>query len=75
METILHNDKVWLTADGRLEVYDSRLATRINRYLKTYDNGLYTFRSGEEAVYKLKGSDQIQFILQQFLTKKSTIAG
>lgn len=69
METILHTQKCWLTSDGRLEVYNHKLATKINRFLKFYDGGDYTFKEGEEGLFRLS-SDQIQLILSKFLTKK-----
>lgn len=74
MDTILHNSKVWLTADGRLEVYDNRIANKLNAYLKTYDTGVYLFKQHEEAVFKI-APDQIQTILLTFLTKGSTQTG
>lgn len=69
METILHTTRFWLTSDGRLEVYDYKLATRLNRLLKAYDNGKYTFQEGEEALFKLESSNQIDSILCKFLRK------
>lgn len=72
MDTILHNENVWFTDDGRLEIYNSRLATKINKYLKTYDNGNYVFSDGEEACFRVP-SDQIQTILLTFLTRNRTI--
>lgn len=69
METILHTQKFWLTSDGRLEVYNHRLASRINKFLKFYDNGDYSFKEGEEGLFRLS-SDQIRLILSKFLTKK-----
>jgi hypothetical protein len=69
--TVLHNKKCWFTTDGRLEVYSPRLATKLNKYLKTYDNGNYIFQSGEEVVFKVP-SDLIGFIREEFLVKKST---
>ena len=68
--TILHNRRVWLTSDGRLEVYDNRLATKINEELKSYDSGKYKFKKYEEAVYRLS-REQIQYILDKFLIKKA----
>lgn len=62
--TILHNQKLWLTKDGRLEVYHHKLATRINRWLKYYDNGRYSFEAGEEGLFKLS-----QIELNEFITR------
>ncbi len=74
MDTILHNTKVWLTTDGRLEVYDPKLATRINRYVKSYANGKYTFKPGEEAVFKLS-QIELNKVLSLFLFRESTQTG
>lgn len=57
------------TSDGRLEVYNHKLATKINKFLKFYDNGDYSFKEGEEGLFRIP-SNQIQLILSQFLTKK-----
>ena len=48
----VHTSKFWLTGK-RLEVYDSKLATRINKKLLTYDNGRYRFKVGEEALFSV----------------------
>jgi Leu/Phe-tRNA-protein transferase len=69
INTILHNDKVWFTDDGRLEVYYHRLATKLNRLLKTYDSGLYVFEQGEEAVFMVS-QDMVPVILNDYLYKK-----
>ena len=71
---ILHNTKCWLTSDGRLEVYDAHLATKINKYLQWYMDGSlpYRFRRGEEAVFRLT-QVEINDILQRFLIKKRAI--
>ena len=67
--TLLHNKKVLLTSDGRLEVYNHRLATKLNKHFKEYDDGKYRFRAGEEAVFQIEPSE-ISFILETFLVKK-----
>lgn len=72
MDTILHNAKCWFTADGRLEVYHHELATKLNKHFKTYDNGNYRFKRGEEAVFKVP-SNQTQSILLTYLTKKQAL--
>lgn len=69
INTILHNDKVWFTSDGRLEVYNHRLATKLNRLLKSYDSGLYVFEQGEEAVFKVS-QDMVPVVLNDYLYKK-----
>ena len=71
MNTILHNQKVCFTDDGRLEVYDSRLATRLNKHFKKFDDGKYIFKKGEECFYSVPLT-QLNMILEQFLVKKST---
>lgn len=68
--TILHNKKCWFTSDGRLEVYNAKLATRLNKFMKTYDAGKYVFKQGEEGVFKIP-SNLIQMIREEFLVKKS----
>jgi hypothetical protein len=70
METILHNSKCHFTTDGRLEVYYNRLGTRLNRYFKRYDDGRYTFKEGEEAIFKVP-KDQFDYILKTFLSKRT----
>jgi hypothetical protein len=70
----LHTARFRLTEDGRLEVYDARLATRLNRALRRYEDGAYTFKRGEEAVYNLT-PEQLPSILQRFLAPKSTQPG
>ena len=51
MSTIkeVHTPKFWLTSDGRLEVYDYKLAIKINRYAKRYPEGSFT--KGDEAIF------------------------
>lgn len=71
---ILHSKHVCFTEDGRLEVYDDRLATKLNKFLKTYDSGIYKFQPGEEGLFWVP-SDQIQLILSNFLSVKSTKSG
>lgn len=39
------------SAEQRLWVTCPKLATKINRILKKYDNGSYTFKLGEEAYF------------------------
>lgn len=63
---MLHTAKFWLTSDGRLEVYDFRLATKIEKELKRY--GGYRFKVGEEAVFRLTKSE-VDTILGKFLKK------
>lgn len=69
MQTILHNNRCCFTSDGRLEVYYNRLATRLNRYFKSYDDGRYTFKAGEEAIFKVP-KEQFNFVLVTFLSKR-----
>jgi hypothetical protein len=69
IQTILHNNKVWFTDDGRLEVYHHKLATKLNRLLKSYDSGFYTFQQGEEAIFKIS-KEMVPIILKDFLYKK-----
>jgi hypothetical protein len=70
----LHTSRFRLTEDGRLEVYDARLATRLNRVLRRYDAGTYAFKRGEEAVFQVP-SDQLESILRRFLAPKSAQPG
>lgn len=72
METILHNRQVWFTADGRLEVYNHKLATKLNKFFKKYDNGKYKFEEHEEAVFNVP-PNQIGYIRSLFFSQKSTI--
>jgi hypothetical protein len=51
--TVAKNARFHLTDDGRLEVYAAKLATSLNILLKTYENGEYRFKQGEEAVFKV----------------------
>lgn len=71
ISTVLHNQKVWFTSDGRLEVYSHRLAARLNKYFKHYDNGDYIFQLGEEAVFKVPQIEH-NMVLARFLTRNST---
>lgn len=64
----IHTKRFHLTLDGRLEVYDNRLATRINRFLKVYDKGQYSFKEGEEAVFRLKDVS----VMHSYLIKKGS---
>ncbi len=50
----LHTKKFWLTADGRLEVYDARLATKLSKYFKKFEDGRHRFKVGEEAVFRVR---------------------
>lgn len=72
MITELHTSKLWLTTDGRLEVYDQRLALRFNRYFKKYDDGKYPFQPGEEAVFKVVSQVDYKAVLGALKRKKST---
>lgn len=74
MDTILHNAQCWLTSDGRLEVYNARLATRINRYLGWYMDGRipYAFKDDEEALFRLS-QVELNEVLHRFLVKKHAI--
>lgn len=67
--SVLHTSKCHFTSDGRLEVYAARLATKLNKFFKKYDNGDYVFSEGEEGVYDVS-PDRIQLILSTFLTRK-----
>jgi len=52
----LHTKQVHLTPDGRLEVYDYKMANRLNTILRKYFEGvdqLYKFKKHEEAVFKV----------------------
>ncbi len=70
----LHTKRFRLFEDGRLEVYDHRLATRLNRHLKRYDNGEYTIQEGEEAVFFLSQIETID-VLSKFLSKSHAHSG
>ena len=69
----LHTKRFHLTKCGLLAVYDYQLCRRINRYLKTYDDGHYVFRPGEEALFRLNvgRQDQYKHILSTFLAPRS----
>jgi hypothetical protein len=69
VKSVFHNAKIWLTSDGRLEVYHARLATRLNKHFLKYESGYYVFQKGEEAVFQVP-LDQTPTILKTFLTKK-----
>ena len=64
--------RYWLdTSSRRLEVYDHRLASRLNRFLKKYDDGSYSFKEGEEALFNLS-QIEMAAIWRPFLRLKST---
>lgn len=74
---ILHNKKVLFRREQPaisdkpmyiLEIYDYRLANRLNNYYKRYDNGGYKFKQGEEAIFHVAPND-VQFIRDSFLSK------
>ena len=67
----LHTKKFHLYPDGRLEVYYHRLATRLNKRLKQYEDGKYIFQPGEEGLFKI-GQIEYSEILSHFLAPKST---
>jgi hypothetical protein len=67
MDSILHNSKCWFTADGRLEVYDHKLATKLNKHFQRYENGDYRFKEGEEAVFMVPQLE-LNNVLRRFLT-------
>lgn len=67
---LLVTKKFRLYKNGRLEVYDHRLATKLNRYTKTYQGGQYRVKKGEEAIFKI-AQEEIPNILSKFLVKKS----
>ena len=70
---MLHTKDFWLTHDGRLEVYNAKLATKLNRFLKTYQLGRYKFRKGEEAIFRLLRAD-IADIVSRFLIRTPKIS-
>lgn len=63
METILHNTKLCFTTDGRLEVYDHKLATKFNKIFKKWNDGKCKFKEGEEAFFKVPPN-----LIQSFTT-------
>lgn len=69
MAVILANKRVLFTDDGRLEVFAPKLATKLNRFLKKYDNGNYMFQPGEECFFNIP-QIEINDTLQAFLVKK-----
>lgn len=70
IETILHTTKLCFTTDGRLEVYDHKLATKFNKIFKKWNDGKYKFKEGEEAFFKVP-SDRIQSFTTLVLNLKS----
>lgn len=73
MDTVLHTIDIWATADGRIEIYNYKLATKVNRHLKSYDNGTYRFKRGEEGLFKVE-PDQLRSLLSLFFKRFSTNA-
>lgn len=71
--SILHTRKCHFTSDGRLEVYDARLANRLNKLFKKFDNGEYQIQKGEEVFFNVPPND-IQSILLRFLIRKRALA-
>ena len=72
LKTLKRCPKYWLTKDethNRLEVYNARLANKLNQLLLTYDKGRYIFRSDDEAVFRLTDS-QMRDVLNNVLLKK-----
>lgn len=67
----LHTAKFRLFSDGELWVYDHRRATKLNKLLKTYEKGEYSFKAGEEARFKLSQNAYIGAV-QRILGIKST---
>ena len=66
----LHTTKFWLQPSGRLEVYHYKLATKLNKYFKTYDNGLYKFLKGEEAIFFVSQNDYNEDLWKILTPKK-----
>ena len=72
------NKKCKLYRDGRFEVFDKTLQQKFNKMFKTYADGSYSFKEGEEAVFWV-GKDlpfldrqiELNRILSSFLTKKT----
>lgn len=72
MKYIVHTDRFCLTDEGtygRLEMKDLRLAAKINRFLKYYENGEYAFRPHDEPVFRIP-PNQIPSLIEHFLAKK-----
>lgn len=68
-DIILYNSRCFYTTDGRLAVYNYKLATKLNKYLKHYDSGKYKFLPGEEAIFKVP-TNKIDYVLKTYLTKR-----
>jgi hypothetical protein len=70
---LLKTRKMEFYSDGRLEIYDYKLATKLNRLIKKYEGGRYRFIQGEEAIYYLHQIKTIEG-LSSFLSKLSFLS-
>ena len=69
MSKLLINKKACVHDSGRVEIYDYKLASKINKKLMHYDNGDYKFKEGDEALFQV-APNLLQSFISGFLTKR-----
>jgi hypothetical protein len=64
MATVFRHRNVWINDSGRVEVYCYKLAKKINKELRRYEDGNYSFKPGEEAIFFIQPSQTQSFIVK-----------